>query len=106
MNFTEKLDTLMEERRINKSILSKESGVPYTTIVGFYTKGYDKTKLSTLKKIAQYFGVTLDELVSDDMTVEIDEHREKINGLLKLLDQVPDDKLDILLEMIKPLAES
>lgn len=38
MNFTEKLDSLMREKGINKSTLSKESGIPYTTIDGFYKK--------------------------------------------------------------------
>ena len=49
MTFTEKLDALMAKNGINKSILSKESGIPYTTIAGFYTKGTDNVKLSTLK---------------------------------------------------------
>lgn len=106
MDFLEKLDMLMAERHINKSILSKESDIPYTTIAGFYTKGYDKVKLSTLKKLSQYFGVTLDELVADDKPMKLDEHQEKVNALLRLLEQVPDDKLEMLLEMIKPLAES
>ena len=38
MSFTDKLDALMAEKGINKSILSKESGIPYTKIAGFYTK--------------------------------------------------------------------
>ena len=63
MNFTEKLDYLMREKGINKSILSKESGIPYTTIDGFYKKGSDNTKLSTLIKLCKYFGVSLDDLV-------------------------------------------
>ena len=49
MSFTDKLDALMAEKGINKSVLSKESGIPYTTIAGFYTKGTDNVKLSTLK---------------------------------------------------------
>ena len=40
MNFLEKLDFLMSEMSINKSKLSQISGVPYTTIDGFYKKGY------------------------------------------------------------------
>ncbi|WP_370771232.1 helix-turn-helix domain-containing protein [Eubacterium ramulus] len=55
MSFTDKLDALMAEKGINKSILSKESGIPYTTIAGFYTKGTDNVKLSTLKKIIYIF---------------------------------------------------
>lgn len=59
MTFTDKLDDLMKKRGINKSILSKESGIPYTTIAGFYTKGTDNVKLSTLKKLSLYFGCSI-----------------------------------------------
>lgn len=65
MSFTDKLDALMAEKGINKSILSKESGIPYTTIAGFYTKGTDNVKLSTLKKLSSYFGCTIDYLADD-----------------------------------------
>ena len=61
--FLDILNELMAEKGINKSILSKESGVPYTTIDGFYKKGCDNIKLSTLEKIADYFGVTIDFLL-------------------------------------------
>ena len=67
MSFIEKLDALMKERNINKSQLSKESGIPYTTIDGFYKKGTDNIKLSTLKKLSSYFGCSLDYLVDDDV---------------------------------------
>lgn len=66
MSFTDKLDMLMAKNKINKSILSREADIPYTTIDGFYKKGTDNIKLSTLKKIARYFNCSLDYLVNDD----------------------------------------
>jgi len=63
--FLEKLDFLMNERSINKSILAKKSGIPYTTIDGFYKKGNDNAKLSTLKKLLEYFNASLDFLMRD-----------------------------------------
>ena len=71
MSFLEKLNTLMEEKHINKNQLSKESGVPYTTIDGFYKKGTENIKLSTLKKLAAYFNCSLDYLADDDISKEI-----------------------------------
>ena len=65
MAFTDKLDALMAEKGINKSILSKEAGIPYTTIAGFYTKGTDNVKLSTLKKLSTYLGCSIDYLADD-----------------------------------------
>lgn len=68
MNFLEKLDYLMDKEKINKNILSKKSGIPYTTLDGFYKKGYQNTKLSTVQKIANYFNVSLDYLIFDEIT--------------------------------------
>lgn len=66
MTFTDKLDILMAEKGINKSVLSKESGIPYTTIAGFYTKGTDNIKLSTLRKLSAYLDCSIDYLADDD----------------------------------------
>lgn len=67
MTFTEKLDKLMQERNINKPILAKESGIPYTTIDGWYKKGSDNIKLSTLKKLSNCLNCSLDYLADDDV---------------------------------------
>ena len=65
MGLTDKLDLLMKERNISKADLARESGVPYTTIDGFYKKGSENAKLSTLKKLCSYFNCTLDYLADD-----------------------------------------
>ena len=70
MGLTDKLDILMKERNINKAELARESGVPYTTIDGFYKKGSENAKLSTLKKLCAYFGCTLDFLADDNVSEE------------------------------------
>lgn len=68
MDFLERLDSLMKARGINKNVLSKESGIPYTTIDGFYKKGYENTKLSTVRKLCSYFGVSMDYLIGTEET--------------------------------------
>lgn len=70
MNFLEKLDYLMGKKGLNKSKLSKLSGVPYTTIDGFYKKGYENTKISTIQKLAIALDVSVDYLVDDSITDE------------------------------------
>ena len=65
MTLTDKLDILMDSKKINRATLSRESGIPYMTIANFYEKGTDNVKRSTLLKIAKYFGVTLDSLADD-----------------------------------------
>lgn len=60
MNFLEKLNYLMEKNHLNKSTLSKACNIPYTTIDGWYKKGYEGLKLTTLRKLADFFGTSLD----------------------------------------------
>ena len=69
MNILEKIDFLMKQKGIkNRAELSELSGIPYSTITGFYAKGYDKMKLSTLKTLARLFGVSTDYLGRDEIT--------------------------------------
>ena len=70
MGLTDKLDILMKQRNINKAELARESGVPYTTIDGFYKKGSDNAKLSTLKKLCSFFNCSLDYLADDSIQEE------------------------------------
>ena len=68
LNFLERLEQLSLERGItNNHKLADLSGVPYTTIDNFYRKGYENVKLSTLKKLANFFGCTLDFLCNGDL---------------------------------------
>ena len=71
MNFLEKLDYLMKENKLNKNSLSKACQIPYTTIDGWYKKGYEGLKLTTLRKLANYFGTTLDYWVTEESDKDI-----------------------------------
>lgn len=74
MDFLDKLEFLMKEKNItNLNELSTQSNIPYTTLKGFYTRGTDKIQKSTLKKLADFFNITLDYLVCDDV-VEPSKH--------------------------------
>ncbi len=84
MSLINKLDILMKERGLNRSQLSKETGIPYTTIDGFYKKGTDNVKLSTLKKLASYFNCSLDYLVDDErecMNMNTYDEPEELNTI-------------------------
>ncbi|MDD6189249.1 MAG: LexA family transcriptional regulator [Clostridiales bacterium] len=64
--FPENVRALMEERGINKRELSLGSGIPYTTIDGWFKKGGDNVHLGTLLRLAEYFNVSLDSLAGTD----------------------------------------
>ena len=67
MDFLEKLNSLMNDRGLNRNTLSAGSGIPYTTIDSFYKKGFENAKLSTIQKLADYFDTTLDYLMRDEI---------------------------------------
>lgn len=76
--FLNRLESLMQEKGINKHILAKESGIPYTTVDGWYKKGYENIRLSTLQKLSNYFGVSLDALIDDNTEDAAGKHGEKM----------------------------
>lgn len=68
MNFLEKLDFLMNKYGLNKRSLSQKSGIPYTTIDAWYKKGYEGLKLTTLRKLNDFFNTALDYWILDEVT--------------------------------------
>lgn len=85
MTFLEKVSFLMDKYGLNKRTLSQKSDIPYTTIDGWYKKGYEGLKMSTLKKLAEYFNTSLDYLVRDDVT---DPNVGKTNGFKTSFEEV------------------
>lgn len=71
MTFIERLEYLMKKNGIkNRAELSKVSGIPYTTVDGFYKRGTDNIKLSTLLKLAECLHCSLDYLADDSRSVD------------------------------------
>lgn len=76
MSVTERLDNYMRIHKCKMSDIARLSGIPYTTLKGFYDKGDGNIKLSTLKKLKNLLDCTLDELVGvkdSDNTFSLDE---------------------------------
>lgn len=99
MDFLEKLNYLMDKNNLNKNTLSKACDIPYTTIDGWYKKGYEGLKLTTLRKLASYFETSLDFWANDNnpfhdssSTHPLMEIYERLNeeGQSKLMDYAED----------------
>ena len=110
MNFTDKLDELMAKRGMTRGRLAEETGIPYNTIVGFYTKGYSNIKLSNLRRIAQFFDVSLDTLTDDDRALDTEEKahigavEKKYSALSEKGRNIVDGVIDGLLGLEAPEA--
>ncbi len=104
MNFLDRLDLLMSREGLNRRKLSIATGIPYTTIVGLYDKGYSNIKLSTLKRLAGFFNVSLDYLAGDEGDIPFSDRGEREPAMEKyaalsprgrnLVDSVIDGLLD------------
>lgn len=79
MDFLQKVDFMMKRYSLNKRSLSQKSGIPYTTIDGWYKKGYEGMKLSTLRVLSDYFNTILDYWVDDSVS---DPNYWKANGFI------------------------
>ncbi len=104
MDFLEKLNYLMERDNLNKSTLSKACDIPYTTIDGWYKKGYEGLKLTTLRKLAKFFGTSLDFWASDQPfdSTDID---DEVKQLAKQYSLLSDKDRELVKNMINSLSE-
>lgn len=65
MTIPERVDELMKNRHIkNRAELSRLSGIPYTTIDGVYKNPQDNITLKTLRRLSDFFGCTIDYLIT------------------------------------------
>ena len=80
MNFLSKLDALMADMELNKRRLADESGIPYTTMVNWYKRGYDNKSLSNYNNLCELFNFTMDSLARDDVE-ELEKRVSKRKGI-------------------------
>lgn len=63
-NFTQNLDFLLKNKGMRRADLARELNIPQSTIGSWYSRGSEKVSLGVLKQIAEYFDVSLEELVN------------------------------------------
>lgn len=100
MDFLEKLDFLMAENNLNKSTLSKACDIPYTTIDGWYKKGYEGLKLTTLKKLSTFFGTPLDYWAYENMEPAIILNAKQ-KCILEIFNQLDAKRQDYIILLCK-----
>lgn len=59
---------LKEKSRKNWKVISEESDIPMRTIESLYLKYRTNPHIETVMKIAEYFNVSLDDLVYKDLS--------------------------------------
>lgn len=64
MNFLDRIDSLLDERGLNKNQLATLTGIPVSTVYGWYKKGYGSITLPTLLKLSEFFNCSMEYLVN------------------------------------------
>ena len=104
MNLGEKIKMLMKEKNLRKSDLSRETGIPYTTLDGILKRDdFSKVKLDTVQLLKNYFDVTLDYLMIDEIT---DKNYGKQNKGNLIMENSLMSKESTLIEKYRELAET
>lgn len=113
MDFLQRIDQLAKAKGIkNRAQLAEKSGIPYTTLDNLYRLGYENVKLTTLRKLADCLGCSLDYLVyGEEKTrpqlsrrveemIQRDEKYREIVELLAMMDESAMDPLKKIAEEI------
>lgn len=81
MHLKEQLEHLIKQYGINVSNLSKFSGVPNSTISD-WLGGSNPKNISQVKKVADYFDVSIDYLCFGEIKqqTEINQYKDEINA--------------------------
>ena len=99
LDLIQKLKILMNRKNIkNISQLSRDTKVPYTTLKSIFDGDVNDIRLSTSRKLCEFFHITLDELLDDD--IEIDD-TNYININTKGLEKEDINKIYEYVEMLK-----
>ncbi|ERJ00003.1 Cro/C1-type HTH DNA-binding domain-containing protein [Bittarella massiliensis (ex Durand et al. 2017)] len=103
VNFLEKLNFMMGKSGLTKYSLSKASGIPYTTVDGWYKKKCEGPKLNTLRKLAKYFETSIDFWVDDGSAEELLD--DEIHHLAEQYHQLSEENRAILRKTAETLLE-
>lgn len=104
MNFTNKLDKYLYENNYTKADFSKNSGIPYTTICGWYAKNIKNMQKETIDKLLEYFNCSYEDLFSDNdnsLSYSLSNYEKEVIDLVRKV-ETKEDKMKLLgkLELI------
>lgn len=105
MNFYDKVNSLCRQRGISITALAVELGFSKGAPTGWKTLS-KPPRAANVKKIADYFGVSVDYLLGGTTTSTTENNKKielspKEEQLLEFSKTLSDEQIDLLLQMIK-----
>lgn len=90
--FIDNLNKIIKEKGITKAKLAREAGIPDSTLRS-WENGKDPS-LNKVIKISRYFGISIDELVDNDIyRIELSENEKELLNLFKQMSEREQIKL-------------
>ena len=106
----EKITALCKSKGVSGSRMCLDLGLSKSTMSDLKFGRIKGISIPTAQKIAGYFGITVDELYGEDtkkeQPTEYDGLSEKRKALIDFAMSVPDDKADMILQVMKTIVEA
>lgn len=68
MAFADNLQSLMSAKGISRRKLAKECGISPSAVSSWFNRSAENISLPTLRKLSEYFGISIEELVHGTKT--------------------------------------
>lgn len=108
MNLAEKIDILMKKNNIknpkelSEKLKNKNLNIPYTTLLTIINNEVQDIKLGTARKLCDFFQITLDELLDDNIPLNEDFKFASYNGIdTEGLDENDIEEINRFVEFVK-----
>ena len=100
MRFSDILRSLAEDRNLTQKQLAADIGVPASTIGGYF-QGTSEPDLEMVKRLAHYFGCSVDYLLGNKSKQA---HSFKEDTLIHVFRSMSEDKQDLYVQLGKTIA--
>lgn len=108
MNMADKLNVLMKRNNIknpkelSEKLNQKNLKIPYTTLLTIINNEVQDIKLGTARKLCNFFNITLDDLLDDNVELPQDFKFASYNGIdTKDLDEEDIEEINRFVEFIR-----
>ena len=106
----EKINALCKAKGVSASRMCLDLGLSKSTMSDLKNGRIKGVSIPTAQKIAGYFGITVDELHGEDAIKEQstanDGLSEKRKALMQFAMEVPEDKADMILQVMRTILKN
>lgn len=103
--FTRNLNRQMELNRKTRQDIATALGISYFTVTS-WCNGSKFPRMDKVEMLANYFGCKKSDLLEEKKTTDNDGLTEGKRALMNFVENVPEDKAEMLLRVMKSIVEA